>query len=182
MEKLTVAQRQLSALNASVLELDSIQTRIEKYARSDLSLFLRSCQHLSSLRYSSEDRDQKLADCSKITQELEANVSKTAATLEAKRTEMAAREAEVNKGQARRSSLQNNQRLRRLRKRMEETEVELASLPMEEAAESKRSFDVKYEAMQRRERDIKAKVRLANAGVFHSLNLPTPLLDCPTFW
>ncbi|KAG8880381.1 DNA repair protein rad50 [Tulasnella sp. 332] len=137
-EKLSVAQRQQTLLNSSVLELDSVQTRIDKYV--------------------SEDSAQRLAASAKNVTELEAHVAKTVSSIDAKRIDMAAKEAEVNQGEARRSSLENNQRWRKLKRRIEETEIELESLPMEEAAESKRDFDVKYDAMQKRERDIKGKI------------------------
>ncbi|KAG9004630.1 DNA repair protein rad50 [Tulasnella sp. JGI-2019a] len=137
-EKLSVAQRQQALLNSSVLELDSVQARIDKYV--------------------SEDSAQKLVTFTKNAAELEVHVNKTVSSIEAKRADMSAKEAEVNQGEARRSSLENNQRWRRIKRRIEETEIELESLPMEEAAESKRDFDVKYDAMQRRERDIKAKI------------------------
>lgn len=121
---------------------------------------------LSHCRYVSEDSAQRLAGSTKNVAELEAHVAKTVSSIDAKRTDMASKEAEVNQGEARRSSLENNQRWRRIKRRIEETEIELESLPMEEAAESKRDFDVKYDAMQRREREIKSKVWLDDCCTF----------------
>lgn len=74
---------------------------------------------------------------------------------------MAAAQTEIDQGGARLSNLQNNLHLRRLRKRIEETETELAALPMEEAANSKSTFDIKWGAMQKRESDTKEKVSQA---------------------
>lgn len=72
---------------------------------------------------------------------------------------MAAAQTEIDQGGARLSNLRDNLRLRRLRNRIEETETELAALPMEEAANSKRTFDIKWGAMKKRESDIKEKVK-----------------------
>lgn len=71
---------------------------------------------------------------------------------------MAAVQKDIDQGGARLSNLRDNLRLRRLRRRIEKTEAEIAALPMEEAAKSKQTFDTQWEARCRRENDIKAKV------------------------
>ncbi|KAG8953820.1 DNA repair protein rad50 [Tulasnella sp. 424] len=137
-DKLSAAEEQFTVLNGSVLELDSIQSRIEKFT--------------------SENRAQRLQSCIQQAADLETQISGVIAELEAKRQRMAAAQTEIDQGGARLSNLQNNLHLRRLRKRIEETETELAALPMEEAANSKRTFDIKWGAMQKRESDIKEKI------------------------
>lgn len=137
-EKLSAAEEQFAVLNASVLELDNIQSRIEKFT--------------------SENRAQRLQNCIQQAADLETQINGVIAALEAKRETMAAAQTEIDQGGARLSHLRDNQRLRRLRKRIEETETELAALPMEEAANSKRTFDIKWGAMKKRESDIKEKI------------------------
>ncbi|KAG8994644.1 DNA repair protein rad50 [Tulasnella sp. 427] len=137
-EKLAAAEEQSRVLNGSVLELDSIQSRIEKYT--------------------SENRAQRLQNSIRQAAELETQISAVIAELEAKREKIAAAQTEIDQGGARLSNLRDNLRLRALRKRIEETEAELAALPMEEAANSKRTFDIKWSAMTKRESDIKEKI------------------------
>ncbi|KAG8910829.1 DNA repair protein rad50, partial [Tulasnella sp. 408] len=136
-EKLSAVEEQFGVLNASVLELDNIQSRIEKFT--------------------SENRAQRLQNCIQQAADLETQINGVIAELEAKREKMAAAQTEIDQGGARLSNLRDNLRLRRLRNRIEETETELAALPMEEAANSKRTFDIKWGAMKKRESDIKEK-------------------------
>ncbi|KAG8934317.1 DNA repair protein rad50 [Tulasnella sp. 418] len=143
--KLNLAQEKLAFLNSSVQDVDSISNKITAYMK--------------------EDKAQKLLDAIKSAADMEANIQNAVALLESKRADFAAAQKEIDLGGAKFSNLRDNLRLRKLRRRIEETETELEAIPMEEAANSRRTFDLKWEAMSMKERNIKDKLAGLIGGV-----------------
>ena len=112
----------------------------------------------SFVRYLEEDRPARLQTCVELASKLEHELQKVVALLENRRTEHAAVNKEINQGGAKASVLRDNRRLRGLERRIDETEAELLAIPMEEAAQSKQTFEAKWDRMTRKEKEVKAKV------------------------
>lgn len=68
-------------------------------------------------------------------------------------------EKEIHESDSFLANLRENERLRRLRKSIEENKTKIEAFDMEEAARARRQFDEKYASEKKREGDMEAEVR-----------------------
>ena len=70
-------------------------------------------------------------------------------------------EKEIHESDSFLSNLRDNERIRRLRKSIEENKAKIDSFDMEAAAKARRQFDDKYASEKKREGDMEAEVCLS---------------------
>jgi hypothetical protein len=70
-------------------------------------------------------------------------------------------EKEIHESDSFLTNLRENERLRRLRKSIDENKVKIDAFDMEEAARARRQFDDKYAVEKKREGDMEAEVCLS---------------------
>ena len=72
---------------------------------------------------------------------------------------------EVNESNASMTNLRENIRIRKLSKEKDVVQTEIDALDMEEAAKSRRQFDLKYNLEKQRETELQSKVRITSGFV-----------------
>ena len=92
------------------------------------------------------DAEDEIADRERTIEEIRESVSKC--------------EKEIHESDSFLANLRENERLRRLRKSIEENKTKIDAFDMEEAARARRQFDDKYALEKKREGDMEAEVRL----------------------
>ena len=109
-------------------------------------------------RYIRERRGRQLHECEHRITEHESRINGLAADIETTRGTIATIDKEVNESNAAITNLRENIRVRKLGKEVEATQAEIDAMDMEEAAEAKRKFDIKYNLEKQRETRIQSKV------------------------
>lgn len=86
-------------------------------------------------------------------------------------------EKEINESGASVANYRDNIRVRKLRKEIAETQTEIDSHDMEDAARARRNFQEKYAIAKEKENNLHTAVSLFNLPLIHDLNLCSILIS-----
>ncbi|THU87035.1 hypothetical protein K435DRAFT_867671 [Dendrothele bispora CBS 962.96] len=136
-EKISTVSRDGQQLNSSRDKLDMVQKQIEKYIQQRQGQALKDCDvKLEQSKVEIRDINNRLEDCRKRIGEID---------------------KEINEGGSYLSNIRENQRVRRLEKQITETQDEIDTYDMEEAAKARRQFKEKWEPGKARETALHTK-------------------------
>ena len=100
-----------------------------------------------------------LENCETEISEAEDEISSREQSIEEIRESVSKCEKEIHESDSFLANLRENERLRRLRKSIDENKAKIDAFDMEEAARARRQFDDKYALEKKREGDMEAEVR-----------------------
>ena len=111
-----------------------------------------------SVRAVREKTDQRLAKCNSDIEEFETKIQKFNLQVEEVRLSIQGIDKEINESGASVANLRENIRVRRLIKDIADTQAEINTYDMEEAAKAKRNFNEKYQVEKARETELQGLV------------------------
>lgn len=125
----------------------------------------RGCIKPSAYKYFSDlfrrfvrDRvEQQLEDCVEKVEQLRGDIERKNQEIEAVQAVIANIEKEIHESGSRVSNLRDNLRVRKLEKQIIETQANIDSYDMEEAARARRNFDEKYTLAKKEENDLNSE-------------------------
>lgn len=154
MTKTRQKEEQHEAIRRSADSLAMANRNIEAYV-----IARHSCLQISGFRRYVRGRRAKLLEQSIAgIAETEEKIANCEHTVEEMRVSVSKREKEIHESDSFLSNLRENERLRRLRKAIEENKTKIDAFDMEEAARARRQFDEKYTEEKKREGDMEAEV------------------------
>lgn len=106
-------------------------------------------------------RARALEQCETNISEAEDETAERERSVEEIRELVSKCEKEIHESDSFLTNLRENERLRRLRKSIDENKVKIDAFDMEEAARARRQFDDKYAVEKKREGDMEAEVCLS---------------------
>ena len=109
-------------------------------------------------RYVKEKRAHQLEDCASNIEQLELNIKQVNGNIEASRDTIAGIDKEINASGASVANYRENVRVRKLAKEIKDTQAEIGSYDMEEAARARRNFQDKYGPAKEKENDLHTQV------------------------
>lgn len=112
----------------------------------------------NAARYVKEKTGRKIKECDKKIRELEAEISQLGLSIEQARDRIAALDKELNESSASMTNLRENLRVRKLMRDISETQAEIDSMDMEQAAKARRHFEEKYKVEKQRETQMQSQV------------------------
>ncbi|KAG6830973.1 hypothetical protein H0H87_006624 [Tephrocybe sp. NHM501043] len=105
-------------------------------------------------RYVKDRRGRQLTECAQNIQHSDAEIKRVSEEIEAARTSIAAIDKEINASGASVANYRDNIRVRKLAKEITETQAEMDSYDMDEAAKAKRNFEEKYPKAKEKENKL----------------------------
>lgn len=105
-----------------------------------------------------EKADQRLKECNAKIGDFEAQIQNLNLQVEEVRAAIQAIDKEINEAGASMANLRENIRVRKLIKDIADTQAEIDTYDMEEAAKAKRNFSEKYQAQKTRETELQGLV------------------------
>ena len=114
--------------------------------------------HLFWFRYVHQRREQRQRECEAQLEDSNVEIKKLERLVEEARERIAKIEKEINESGSTLSNLRDNIRLRRIAKQIQETQTEMDSYDIDEAARAKRNFSDQWKAKQDVEERLQQKV------------------------
>ncbi|CAL1713176.1 unnamed protein product [Somion occarium] len=136
-DKLSRAQRSSQELNISMDKLESMNKQVERQLRARIG--------------------RQLKECNEKIEEYEAEIQDSLSRIESVREVLRKIEKEISDAATSMSNLRNNLRVRKLTRDIIETQSEIDSYDMEEAARAKRVFQERYKVEKDRETEMQSK-------------------------
>lgn len=109
-------------------------------------------------RYVKEKRGRQLEECAQNIEHRDAELLELNEKIDAAREIIAKIEKEINESGASVANYHNNIRVRKLRKEIAETQAEIDSHDMEDAARARRNFQEKYAIAKEKENNLHTSV------------------------
>ncbi|OBZ71496.1 DNA repair protein RAD50 [Grifola frondosa] len=135
--KISQAQQASQEFNKSVDQLDRMNRAVEDYVK--------------------KKRGRLLREVAEKIEEQESTIKRLETQLEEIRSTINGIDKEINEAGASVANLRENIRVRKLAKDIADTQAELDSVNMEEAAKAKRIYDAKWEVEKQKETDLQTK-------------------------
>ncbi|KIK52043.1 hypothetical protein GYMLUDRAFT_372486 [Collybiopsis luxurians FD-317 M1] len=161
-QRIAEAQAPMDALDAEhKTRQREIDSRLSK-AGDSAQQFNRSADKLADLqkhveRYVQQRREQRQRECEAQLEDSNVEIKKLEKLVEEARERIAKIDKEINESGSTLSNLRDNVRLRKIAKQIQETQTEMDSYDIDEAARAKRNFSDQWKAKQDVEERLQQK-------------------------
>lgn len=117
-------------------------------------------KYLPWFRYVQQRKEQQLRDSNALLEEAKEEIKELEKQVEEAREKIAKIDKEISESGSTLSNLRENIRLRKLVTQIQETQTEIDSYDMEEAAKAKRTFQDKWKIAKNKEETLQLEVHI----------------------